>query len=240
MRMTKILIVSTLAALAPAALAQDAAPAAQPAAPAQAAPAAAAMEYCVFRTTKGDIVIELDRAKAPISVENFIGYIKDGHYDGTVFHRVIPGFVIQGGGFDTAAVQKKTKAPIKNEWQNGLKNKRGTLSMARTNVPDSATSQFFVNLVDNVPLDTPRGGAAYAVFGKVVSGMDVVDSIAAVKTGVMNGMRDWPADNIVVTKAEMLTKDAADKMVAEKAKAAPASAPATAPAAAPTSPAVPK
>ena len=111
-----------------------------------------------LHTSSGLIRVELDADKAPLSAENFLAYVRAGHYDGTVFHRVIPGFVIQGGGFDTAAVQKKTKAPIKNEWQNGLKNKRGTLSMARTSVPDSATSQFFVNLVDNVPLDTPRGG----------------------------------------------------------------------------------
>jgi len=215
MRMTKILIVSTLAALAPAALAQDAAPAAAPAAPAQAAPAAAAMEYCVFRTTKGDIVIELDRAKAPISVENFIGYIKDGHYDGTVFHRVIPGFVIQGGGFDTAAVQKATEAPIKNEWQNGLKNNRGTIAMARTSAPDSATSQFYINVVDNAMLDRPRDGAAYAVFGKVVAGMDVVDSIKEVQTGVnaKTRMPDVPVETVEIKLAKRLTADEAKKVL---------------------------
>ncbi len=214
---------------------QDAPPAAAPAQKAPAAAAAVAMEYCVFRTSKGDIVIELDRAKAPVSVENFVGYIKDGFYDNTVFHRVIPSFVIQGGGFDTGGTQKPTKAPIANEWRNGLKNTRGTLSMARTNNPNSATSQFFVSLKDNVNLDQPiSGGAGYAVFGRVIAGMDVVDSIAAVKRGVRNGMQDWPTADIVTTKAEMLTKEAADALVAAKQAA-----PAAAPAAAPTAPAVP-
>lgn len=128
----------------------------------------------------GEIVIELDWEKAPISCENFAQYTKDGFFDGTVIHRVVPGFVIQGGGYDKDYNLKKTRDPIKNEWKNGLKNARGTLSMARTQAPDSASSQFFVNLKDNTNLDMPiSGGAAYAVFGKVVEGMDVVDKIAA-------------------------------------------------------------
>lgn len=218
---------------------QDAAPAAKPAQAAPTAPAAVAMEYCVFRTTKGDIVIELDRAKAPVSVENFVGYIKDGFYDGTVFHRVIPNFVIQGGGFDTKSVQKPTKAPIANEWRNGLKNARGTLSMARTNNPNSATSQFFVSLKDNTNLDQPiSGGAGYAVFGRVIAGMEVVDAIAAVKRGTRNGMSDWPVADIVTTKAEMITKSEAEEIASGKAAASPAAAP-SAPAAAPSAPATP-
>ena len=228
----KSIIAFAAFAAASVALAQDK-PAAAPAPeakPAQAAPAAA-MEYCVFHTTKGDIVMELDRAKAPVTVENFVGYVKDGFYDGTVFHRIVPNFVIQGGGFDTKGVQKKNKAPISNEWQNGLKNKRGTLSMARTANPNSATSQFFVSLKDNDMLDQPiSGGAGYAVYGKVIAGMDVVDQIAAVKRTVKNGMQDWPIEDIVVNKAEMVSKDDAMKMAASKPAAAPA---------APAAPAVP-
>lgn len=236
----KTLAITVLLATAPFAFAQqDAAPAAKPAQAAPAAPAAAAMEYCVFRTTKGDIVIELDRAKAPVSVENFVGYIKDGFYDGTVFHRVVPDFVIQGGGFDTTSVQKPTKAPIANEWRNGLKNTRGTLSMARTNNPNSATSQFFVSLKDNTNLDQPiSGGAGYAVFGRVIAGMEVVDAIATVKRGTRNGMKDWPVADIVTTKAEMITKSEAAEIASGKNAASPAAAP-SAPSAAPGAPATP-
>lgn len=144
-------------------------------------------EFTIARivTSKGDIWIELNAEKAPITVKNFEAYVKDGFYNDTIFHRVMKGFMIQGGGM-TANMQKKpTKAPIKNEASNGLKNKRGTIAMARTNVPDSATSQFFINHKDNPALDfrdpSPRG-IGYAVFGKVVKGMDVVDAIAEVKT----------------------------------------------------------
>jgi peptidyl-prolyl cis-trans isomerase B (cyclophilin B) len=202
-------------------------PAPAPAAPA--APAAAAetvaFEYAVMRTNKGDIVIELDRAKAPITVENFVGYIKDGFFDGTVFHRIVPGFVIQGGGFTVAGEQKKNKPPIANEWKNGLKNKRGTLSMARTNNPKSATSQFFISLKDNDMLDQPvSGGAGYAVFGRVLAGMEVVDAIARARTTQRFGMSDWPIEDIVVSKAEMISKEEAERRVADKpaAPAAPA------------------
>ncbi|MEY4117989.1 MAG: hypothetical protein RLZZ116_1317, partial [Planctomycetota bacterium] len=228
----KSIIAFAAFAAASVALAQDK-PAAAPAPetkPAQAAPAAA-VEYCVFRTTKGDIVMELDRAKAPITVENFVGYVKDGFYDGTVFHRIVPNFVIQGGGFDTKGVQKKNKAPIANEWKNGLKNKRGTLSMARTNNPNSATSQFFVSLKDNDSLDQPMsGGAGYAVYGKVIVGMEVVDEIAKVKRSIKNGMQDWPVEDIIVNKAEMISKEEAAKFLNAKPAVAPA-APAAAPAA---------
>lgn len=155
------------------------------------------MKYVKFVTSMGEMYIELDEAKAPISVENFLSYVDEGFYAGTVFHRVISGFVIQGGGFDSSKRQKKTKAPIKNEWKNGLKNLKYTLSMARTNVADSATSQFFVNLVDNAFLDQARDGAAYAVFGKVVRGQGIVDQIGATATD----SQDWPRKDIVVTSA---------------------------------------
>jgi len=123
--------------------------------------------HVLMQTTKGDIVLALDQDKAPISVANFLQYVDDGHYDGTIFHRVIAHFMIQGGGFTADMRQKSTRAPIKNEWKNGLKNTRGTVSMARTRIADSATCQFFINVVDNGFLDQPNDGAAYAVFGTV-------------------------------------------------------------------------
>ncbi len=136
-----------------------------------------------MKTAKGDIRIELFPEDAPISVENFLQYVDDGFYDATVFHRVVPGFVIQGGGMTSNGAEKDTRAPIKNEAKNGLKNDRGTLSMARTSVVDSATSQFFVNLVDNDFLNNGSRDFGYAVFGKVVDGMDVVDAIGEVEVG---------------------------------------------------------
>jgi len=175
-----------------------------------AAPSDAQQENLVhvqLTTSMGDIVLELDKAKAPISAANFLKYVEKGHYDGTIFHRVIDNFMIQGGGFDATMNQKSTDAPIKNEWQNGLKNLRGTVAMARTNVPDSATSQFFINVKDNAFLDQPNGGAAYAVFGKVIQGMDVVDKIRAVKTGTKNGMGDVPVETVAITKAAKLTPE---------------------------------
>lgn len=138
-----------------------------------------------MKTSMGDIVIELNSGKAPITVENFLSYVKKKHYDGTVFHRVIDGFMIQGGGFDDKLVEKASGKGIKNEGQNGLKNDRGTIAMARTSDPNSATAQFFINVKDNPMLDYPNNGG-YAVFGKVVEGMDVVDKIKAVETGTSN------------------------------------------------------
>ena len=206
MTISPILAASLLITASCFATAQDApVPAPAKAPPAAQTPAAAAMEYCVFRTSKGDIVIELDRVKAPISVENFVQYVKDGHYDGTTFHRVIGSFMIQGGGFTPDMKQKDTRDPIKNEWRNGLKNTRGTISMARTSVADSATSQFFITVVDNGGLDMPRDGAAYAVFGRVIGGMDVVDAIRNVKTGIKGGMRDVPLEDVI---AELFTAQA--------------------------------
>ena len=157
-----------------------------------------------LKTNYGDIVIELDAKKAPISTENFLEYVKSGFYNGTIFHRVIPGFMIQGGGFTQDMKQKATRANIKNEADNGLRNERGTIAMARTHVPDSASSQFFINLVDNHFRDfkskTPNGWG-YSVFGKVVSGMDVVDKIATVQTGIRNGHQDVPTKNVIIETA---------------------------------------
>ncbi len=214
-----------------------AAPAPAPAAPAT--PVKEKVSYVRFMTSMGPILIELDETNAPISAENFAEYAKSGFYDGTCFHRIIPGFVVQGGGFTTDMVQKKTREGIKNEWQNGLKNKRGTLSMARLgNRPDSATSQFFINLVDNGMLDMPRDGAGYAVFGEVVEGMEVVDSMAKAPTGMSKGMRDVPRQAIVVEKAEWFAERPAPMPAAAKDAAAGA-APAGDAAAKPSEPAKP-
>ena len=158
-----------------------------------------------FETTLGVFTIELFENEAPLSAQNFFDYVDAGHFEDTVFHRVIPGFVIQGGGLTTDMKQKATRAPIRNEANNGLKNRRGTLSMARTNDPHSATSQFFVNLVDNVSLDPGRGGAGYAVFGHVTEGMSVVDAIAKVKTGRRGMHDDVPVEPVVVTGARRVT-----------------------------------
>jgi cyclophilin family peptidyl-prolyl cis-trans isomerase len=156
----------------------------------------------VFETTLGNFEVELFEKEAPISARNFQEYVDEGFFDGVVFHRVIPGFMIQGGGFEPGMKQKKTRAPIKNEATNGLKNKRGTLSMARTNVVDSATAQFFVNLVDNDFLDhSGPANYGYAVFGKVTSGMDVIDKIAQVATTNRAGHQNVPAADVVITRA---------------------------------------
>jgi cyclophilin family peptidyl-prolyl cis-trans isomerase len=155
-----------------------------------------------FETSLGNFEVELFEKEAPISSENFLSYVDDGFFDGVVFHRVIPGFMIQGGGFEPGMKQKKTKAQIKNEATNGLKNARGTLAMARTNVVDSASSQFFINLVDNGFLDhAGPSNYGYAVFGKVTSGMDVVDKIAAVATTTRSGHQNVPTADVVITKA---------------------------------------
>jgi peptidyl-prolyl cis-trans isomerase A (cyclophilin A) len=155
----------------------------------------------VLETSLGTIKVALDRDKAPVTVENFLQYVRSGHFDGTVFHRVIPNFMIQGGGFDSGLKQKATRPPIKNEASNGLKNRRGTLAMARTNDPDSATAQFFINLKDNTPLDYGVRNAGYAVFGEVVEGMGVVDRIAAVPTGPRPPHADVPRLPVVIKSA---------------------------------------
>ncbi len=158
-------------------------------------------------TSMGTIDVELFPKEAPITVENFLAYVNEGFYNGTIFHRVIPGFVIQGGGFTPEMEKKSTHDPIKNEAANGLKNLRGTLSMARTNVIDSATSQFFVNLKDNTSLDHVPGNAdrfGYAVFAKVAKGMDVVDAIAKVATGRKGVYSDVPLTPVLMEKAAVL------------------------------------
>ena len=156
-------------------------------------------------TSMGDIVVQLDPAKAPKTVENFLTYVKDKHYDGTVFHRVIDGFMIQGGGFTADMVQKPTKAPIPLEASNGLKNDTYTIAMARTGNPNSATSQFFVNVVDNASLDYPKpDGYGYAVFGKVISGMNVIEKIVAVPTKNEGMFQNVPVKPIVIEDAKLL------------------------------------
>ncbi len=165
------------------------------------------MKKATIETSMGTITVELDDAKAPITVKNFIDYAQAGHYDGTIFHRVIDGFMIQGGGFTKDMNQKETCAPIKNEAANGLKNARGTLAMARTMIVDSATSQFFINLVDNDFLDyrgpDPRM-FGYAVFGKVTDGMEVVDRIAKVKTGFAGPHQNVPEEPVIIRKVHLV------------------------------------
>ena len=177
---TEILLLGTLLSLAPLAQAQT----------------------VTMSTSAGDIVLALDATKAPKSVENFLQYAKAGHYDGTIFHRVIEGFMIQGGGFTPDLAQKPTRAPIPLESRNGLANQRGTIAMARTMDPNSATSQFFINVKDNPALDAAnsRDGNGYAVFGKVTGGMDVVDKIKAVRTSSKGMHQDVPVEPVVIRK----------------------------------------
>lgn len=167
----------------------------------------------VIKTNMGDIVLELNQEKAPITVSNFLAYVEEDFFDSTIFHRVIPDFMIQGGGFTPDMVQKETKEGIENEWQNGLKNVRGSISMARVGGnPNSATSQFFINVKDNAFLDRPQGdGAGYAVFGKVIEGMDVVDRIQHVKTTTKGMYRDVPAEPIIIEDVAVLEKKEAKK-----------------------------
>jgi cyclophilin family peptidyl-prolyl cis-trans isomerase len=157
-----------------------------------------------FQTSLGNFTIELLQDESPVTTANFLKYVEDGHFDGTIFHRVIPGFVIQGGGFTADMGQKSTQAPIKNEADNKIKNLRGTLSMARTNDVNSATSQFFVNLRDNDSLDHSRGSFGYAVFARVTEGMDTIDKIAEVETGRKRGHDDVPLEPVVVARVQVL------------------------------------
>lgn len=179
----------------------ETAPAAQPTA------TTSSMPRVTLSTNMGDIVVELNPAKAPLSSANFIEYVQSGQYNGTIFHRVIDNFMIQGGGFDQNMQQKPTRATIQNEAHNGLKNSRGTIAMARTGDPHSASSQFFINVKDNAFLDhsspTPQGWG-YTVFGKVVEGMDVVDKIKVVQTGNMGGHQNVPTQPIVINQAVLL------------------------------------
>ena len=159
-----------------------------------------------FHTNHGDIVIKTFDDKAPETVKNFLDYCREGFYDNTIFHRVINGFMIQGGGFEPGMKQKATKSPIQNEANNGLKNTRGTLAMARTQAPHSATAQFFINVADNSFLNASQAadGQGYCVFGRVVKGQDVVDKIAEVRTSVKAGMRDVPVKPVTIVSARVL------------------------------------
>jgi cyclophilin family peptidyl-prolyl cis-trans isomerase len=161
-----------------------------------------------FTTSAGDIVVEVYPDKAPKTAENFLQYVRDKHYDGTIFHRVIDNFMVQGGGMDRAMVEKKTRAPVAHEgreaYAKGLKNERGTLAMARTNDPDSATAQFFINVNDNVFLDPRGNNPGYTVFGRVVSGMDVVNKIKGVQTGTAGMHGDVPLTPVLITSATLV------------------------------------
>ncbi len=161
-----------------------------------------------FETSHGNFTIELFPKEAPVTVENFLSYVDDGFFDGTIFHRIVPGFVIQGGGLTADFSNKKTRPPISNEAKNGLKNSRGTLSMARTSDINSATSQFFVNLADNAFLDHGPRDYGYAVFGRVTEGMDVIDKIAKVGTGRRKGYTDAPLEDVIITSARRLPEKA--------------------------------
>lgn len=188
--------------------------------------------YALMKTSKGDILLELNREKAPVTVANFLSYVDKKYYDGTIFHRVIPSFMIQGGGFDENLNQKQTDPPIKNEWTNGLQNKRGTLAMARLGDAkpnpervNSATSQFFINVVDNSGLDQPqRDGGAYAVFGRVAAGMNAVDAIKIVPTmtkatPARNAMENVPVDAVKIESVRQIAEAEAKKLIDAEKKA---------------------
>ena len=160
-----------------------------------------------LHTNHGVITLELDAEKAPLTVENFVAYVKAGHYDNTIFHRVIDGFMIQGGGFEPGMKQKPTREPIQNEANNGLKNEVGTIAMARTQAPHSATAQFFINIADNAFLNhrsPDLHGWGYCVFGRVIDGMDVVDAIRGVRTGSRGFHQDVPLEDVVIERAELV------------------------------------
>jgi peptidyl-prolyl cis-trans isomerase A (cyclophilin A) len=218
-----MIIVTALFAVAAAAAAPSAAASPTPSAPAASGPAV------VLETSMGDIRIALNEQKAPVTVKNFLAYVRAGHYDGTVFHRVIPGFMVQGGGMDAAMKEKATRPPIKNEAANKLRNDRGTVAMARTAEPNSATAQFFINVKNNASLDYGVGGAGYAVFGMVIEGMDVVDRIVAVPTTTKGGHQNVPVTPVVIKRARVEGAARAPGAPAEKiekpAPARPASMP---------------
>lgn len=167
---------------------------------------ALAEQHVMMKTSQGDITIELFEEEAPLTVHNFLNYVKDGFYSGTQFHRVISGFMIQGGGFTVDMERKQTQAPVKNESTNGVSNKRGTIAMARTRDPDSATAQFFINVVDNLNLDAMGPRPGYTVFGRVVEGMEVVDKIAATKTTTKSSYRDVPVKPIIIESLEITSE----------------------------------
>jgi cyclophilin family peptidyl-prolyl cis-trans isomerase len=170
----------------------------------------AAKPRVVLQTNQGNLVLELEPESAPVTVDNFLGYVDSGHYDGTIFHRVVPGFMIQGGGFTAQLERKPIREPIENEAANGLKNARGTIAMARTNDPHSATDQFFINVVDNWALDhraKDQAGWGYAVFGSVVEGMEVADAIVAVRTAPRGPHRHLPVEPVVIERAYRSTAE---------------------------------
>jgi cyclophilin family peptidyl-prolyl cis-trans isomerase len=171
--------------------------------------ARAANPVVVIDTNMGTIKVELFPDKAPVTVKNFLQYVADKHYDGLIFHRVISDFMIQGGGFEPGMKERKTREPIKNESDNGLSNVRGTIAMARTSVPDSATSQFFINVKDNTFLDKAqaRDKVGYCVFGRVIEGMAVVDKIRAVKTGSKKGFDDVPVEDVIIKSVTVLKEE---------------------------------
>jgi len=212
-RSSIVMTLASAALLGGVATAQD-----HPEHPTDAKPAVGSgMQYVLMDTNKGAMIIMLDATAAPASVRNFITYANDGGYDGTIFHRVIPGFMVQGGGFESGLTKRPTRPAIKNEWRNGLKNKRGTIAMARLGgKADSATNQFFINVKDNPNLDRrQRDGAAYAVFGKVVWGDDVLDAIKAVPTGHAHGpnggeYNDVPIEDVVIEKVTLITPAVAE------------------------------
>jgi peptidyl-prolyl cis-trans isomerase A (cyclophilin A) len=172
--------------------------------PASKGPAPMTNPVVTIKTSVGTIDVELYQDKAPKTVENFLGYVKSGHYDGTIFHRVIAGFMIQGGGFDKTMNKKQTRAPIPNESKNGLKNDLGTIAMARTADPDSATAQFYINVKDNNALNRAGDDSpGYCVFGKVISGMDVVKKIEVVQTSTQNGMKDVPVQQVTIESVKL-------------------------------------
>lgn len=177
----------------------------------------AAPAYVKIETNHGVMIAELNREKAPITVENFLQYANDDFYNDTIFHRVISHFMIQGGGFTEDMQQKPPRAPIVNEWRNGLKNERGTLAMARTSDPDSATSQFYINVTDNPQLDRPMSGnAAYAVFGRVIHGMEVVDEIREVPTQTMRGHPDVPRTPVVMKRVKEISAAEAKRIAGDQ------------------------
>ena len=214
------LLVFALAQAAPAA-----SPTPEPAPTPKPAPAGPVV---VLETSMGTIKIGLHKDKAPISVDNFLKYVRERHYDGTIFHRVIPSFMIQGGGMDAQMTERKTRPAIKNEASNGLRNQRGTVAMARTTAPDSATAQFFINLKDNLRLDYGMSGAGYAVFGEVLEGMEVVEKIAAVPTTSKGPHGDVPMLAILIKSAREVAA-----APAAKPEAAPAASPKPRPSASP-------
>ncbi len=204
--------------------AQDTKPAEPPTTkPAQTRPDddTAPLAYVLMKTSLGEIVLELNREKAPISVKNFLSYTDKEFYDGTIFHRVMSTFMIQGGGFTEDMQKKPTDPPIQNEWKNGLKNVRGSIAMARLGrQPDSATGQFFINVKDNYGLDQPRDGAGYAVFGKVVAGMDVVEAIRVVPTTRKGPYGNLPTEPVVIQKVTRLPEDDAQERIDAEKKSA--------------------